>query len=95
MAVNKKEFIVPNASVGKRADSVIHELMPEYSRAKIQSWIKKGFIKLDLENFTTKRKMIGGELINVDIQPEEQANQFSPEDIALDIVYDDDDICHQ
>ena len=92
MAVNKKKFIVPNASVGKRADSVIHELMPEYSRAKIQSWIKKGFIKIDLENFTTKRKLIGGELIDVDIQPEEQANQFDPEEIALDIVYDDDDI---
>ena len=92
MAVNKKKFIVPNSSVGERADSVIHELMPEYSRAKIQAWIKKGFIKLDLENFTTKRKMIGGELIDVDIQPEEQANQFSPEDIPLDIIYDDDDI---
>ncbi len=92
MAVNKKKFIVPNASVGKRADSVIHELMPEYSRAKIQSWIKKGFIKLDLENFTTKRKMIGGESIDVDIQPEEQANQFSPEDIPLNIIYHDDDI---
>ena len=43
MAVNKKKFIVPNSYVGQRADSVIHELMPEYSRAKIQSWIKKGF----------------------------------------------------
>ena len=39
-----------------------------------------------------KEKLIGGELIDVDIQPEEQANQFDPEDIALDIVYDDDDI---
>ena len=92
MVVNKKKFIAPNTCVGKRADSVIHELMPEYSRAKIQSWIKKGFIKIDLENFTTKKKMIGGELIDIDIQPEEQANQFDPEDIALDIVYDDDDI---
>ena len=92
MAVNKKKFIVPNTFVGKRADSVLHELMPEYSRAKIQSWIKKGFIKIDSENFTTKKKVIGGELIDVDIQPEEQANQFDPEDIALDIVYDDDDI---
>jgi len=92
MVVNKKKFIAPNNCVGKRADSVIHELMPEYSRAKIQSWIKKGFIKIDLENFTTKKKMIGGELIDIDIQPEEQANQFDPEDIALDIVYDDDDI---
>jgi 23S rRNA pseudouridine1911/1915/1917 synthase len=92
MALNKKKFIVPNTYVGKRADLVIHDLMPEYSRAKIQSWIKKGFIRIDSEIFTTKRKMIGGELIDIDIQPEEQASQFIPEDIALDIIYDDDDI---
>jgi 23S rRNA-/tRNA-specific pseudouridylate synthase len=54
MVTNKKKFIVPNTYVGKRADLVIHTLMPEYSRAKIQSWIKKGFIKIDLENFTNK-----------------------------------------
>ena len=92
MVVNKKKFIVPNTYVGKRADLVIHALMPEYSRAKIQSWIKKGFIKIDLENFTNKRKVIGGELIDIDIQPEEQDNQFEPENISLDIVYEDDDI---
>ncbi|MDA9642486.1 23S rRNA pseudouridine(1911/1915/1917) synthase RluD [Nitrosomonadales bacterium] len=92
MAINKKNFVVPNKYVGQRSDSVIHELMPEYSRAKIQSWIKKGFIKIDSEKFTTKRKLIGGELIDVDIQPEEQANQFEPEDLAIDIVYDDEDI---
>ena len=92
MAVNKKKIIVPNSYVGQRADSVIHELIPEYSRAKIQSWIKKGFIKIDLKNFTTKKKIIGGESVDVDIQPEDQASQFEPEDIALNIVYDDDDI---
>ena len=92
MAVNKKKIIVPDAYVGQRADSVIHELMPEYSRAKIQSWIRKGFIKIDLQNFTTKKKIIGGELVDIDIQPEEQSSQFAPEDLALNIVYDDDDI---
>ena len=58
MAVNKKKFIVPNSYVGKRADSAIHELMPEYSRAKIQSWIKKGFIKIDLEISPLKENLL-------------------------------------
>ena len=92
MAEKKKKIIVPNFYVGQRADSVIHELMPEYSRAKIQSWIRKGFIKIDLQNCTSKKKIIGGESIDIDIQPEEQSSQFEPEDIALNIVYDDDDI---
>ena len=68
MVVNRKKFIASKYCVGKRADSVIHELMPEYSRAKIQTWIKKGFIKIDSKNFTTKKKMIGGELIDVDME---------------------------
>ena len=92
MVVNKKKFIVPNSYVGKRADLVIHELMPEYSRARIQSWIKKSFITIDSDSFTPKRKVIGGEQIDIDIQPEDQANQFLPEDLSLDIVYEDDDI---
>ena len=92
MAVNKKKFIVPNTCVGKRADSVIHELMPEYSRAKIQSWIKKCFITIDSDSFSPKRKVIGGERIDIDVQPEEQDNQFEPEDLSLDIIYEDDDI---
>ncbi len=92
MALNKKKFIVPNSYVGKRADSVIHDLIPEYSRAKIQSWIKKGFVKIDSENFSSKRKIIGGEVIDIEIQPEEQLNKFKPENIPLDIIYDDHDL---
>jgi len=92
MVVNKKKFIIPNTCVGKRADLVIHELMPEYSRARIQSWIKKSFITIDSDSFSPKRKVIGGELVDIDIQPEEQANQFEPEDLSLDIIYEDDDI---
>jgi len=92
MALNKKKFIVSNSYVGKRADSVIHDLIPEYSRAKIQSWIKKGFIKIDSENFLSKRKIIGGEEIDIEIQPEEQLNKFKPENISLDIIYDDHDL---
>ena len=92
MAVNKKKFIIPPSSVGKRADLVLHELLPEYSRARIQSWIKKGFIKIDSDCFSPKKKLIGGECVDVDIQPEDQDNQFEPEDMVLDIIYDDDDI---
>ena len=92
MALNKKKIIVSNIYVGKRADIVIHDLMPEYSRAKIQSWIKKGFIKIDSEYFSTNKKIIGGEIIDIEIQPEDQSNEFSPEKIELNIIYEDDDL---
>jgi 23S rRNA pseudouridine1911/1915/1917 synthase len=92
MAVNKKKFIIPNAYVGQRADLVIQKLIPEYSRARIQSWIKKSFITIDSVSFSPKKKVIGGELIDIAIQPEEQLNQYEPEDISLDIIYEDEDI---
>jgi len=92
MEVNKKEFIVPSSYVGKRADFVIHELMPDYSRVRIKSWINKGFIKINSNNFSPTKKMIGGEFVEVYIQSEEQSKQFDAEDIPLDIIYEDADI---
>ena len=92
MEVNKKEFIVPSSYVGKRADLVIHELMPDYSRVRIKSWINKGFIKINSNNFSPTKKMIGGEFVEVYIQSEEQSKQFDAEDIPLDIIYEDADI---
>ena len=92
MEVNKKKFIVPSSYVGKRADFVIHELMPDYSRVRIKSWINKGFIKINSNNFSPTKKMIGGEFVEVYIQSEEQSKQFDAEDIPLDIIYEDADI---
>ena len=36
------EITIPKELDGKRLDVALSELLPEYSRSKIQSWIKAG-----------------------------------------------------
>ena len=54
MKENKLELIIPKESIGKRADIALQELMSAYSRAKVQEWIKSGFILLENKKISSK-----------------------------------------
>jgi 23S rRNA pseudouridine1911/1915/1917 synthase len=73
-----------------RFDQTLAKLMPEYSRSRLQGWIEQGQATLDGAAASTKQKVWGGEAIAVlpQAHPSEQPHQA--EDIALDIVYEDD-----
>ncbi len=75
-----------------RFDQVLSGLLPEYSRSRLQDWVAQGLVKLDGMSATIKQKVWGGETIEVVPQshPSEQPHQ--PEDIALNIVFEDDSI---
>lgn len=104
--LNKKRVIevsIPMLLGGERLDVALQQLLPEHSRSRLQAWIKAGLVqitnsgslhnsKIDKHLLSAKTKMWGGE--QVEIYPPENAseNAFKPEDIALDIIYEDDDI---
>ena len=92
MADIKKEFIVPDSYSGKRADIVAQALMPEYSRVRIQRSMKDGFILCNNQKISPKEKLIGGELLCIVIQAQGSEDQFNPEEISLNVIYEDDDI---
>ena len=54
MNQEKLELIIPKTSTGKRIDIALQELMSNYSRAKIQAWIKSGFILLENKKISLK-----------------------------------------
>jgi len=87
----QKSFIVPEISTGKRIDQVASDLLPDYSRGLIQAWIKEGYLTLDGKTLKPKAKVLGGERIDLQVELEEQ-DEWLAEDIALNIVYEDDDI---
>ena len=89
-APDRKIFIVSNDCGGMRFDQVLAKLLPEYSRSRLQEWIAAGQATLDGAAATAKQKVWGGETIAVlpQAHPSEQLHQA--EDIALDIVYEDD-----
>ena len=83
---------VPESCLGKRLDQTIAEMFPEYSRSRLKDWILAGSVSVNGDVITKAReKMYGGESIeiNAEIEPEVR---FAPQEIELNIVYEDDDI---
>ncbi|WP_415899410.1 23S rRNA pseudouridine(1911/1915/1917) synthase RluD [Neptuniibacter sp. QD48_11] len=77
--------------VGKRLDQAVAQLFPDYSRSRLQGWIKDGSLKVDGEVKRPRDKLFGGETIVIDTQLE-MIEDHQPQDIPLDIVYEDDHI---
>lgn len=83
---------VSEAQLGQRLDQSLAELFPDYSRSRIKDWILQGRVTLNGVTATIpKEKVFGGERISIDAEIEEEL-RWEPQNIALDIVYEDDDI---
>ena len=82
---------VPVTMSGMRFDQVASELFPDFSRSRLQSWIKDGQLKLDGRIAKPKDKIIGGETLSLDAELEAQG-EWEAEEIDLDIVYEDEDL---
>lgn len=84
--------LVPASCLGKRFDQTLAEMFPDYSRSKLKDWILAGKVSVDGEVKTKPRdKMFGGETIKIDAEIETQVT-YQAQDIALNIVHEDDDI---
>ena len=89
--VIKQSVTVPDDQGGRRFDQIAAACFPEFSRARLQDWIRDGFLVVDGETRKPKEKLYGGEKLSlsVEVQPE---GQWEPENIPLDVVYEDNDI---
>ena len=84
-------IVIPDRLIGQRIDSALATMLPDYSRSKITAWVKKGDALLNNKTFKPKEKVLGGEVVAISIK-QEKTNQWQGEDIAIDVVYEDDDI---
>jgi len=80
---------VPDEYAGKRIDQVLALLLPDYSRSRLQQWIRKGLVTIDAKPCSVKSKVWGGEKISVKVLPDASELAFHPEDIPLSIVHED------
>lgn len=96
MSEAKNRYLtVPRELHGQRIDSVLAELIPEFSRSQLSTWLKAGKITVNNSQLKPKDKVAGGEEIDfaVDLSSlENKVERCDPEDIPLDIVYEDDEI---
>ncbi|MDF2530268.1 MAG: rRNA pseudouridine synthase, partial [Gammaproteobacteria bacterium] len=88
MSIIQASATVPYGLAGKRLDQVLAEIFPQYSRSRLQSWLKSEQIKVDGRVRRAKDKVIGGEIISLEaeIVPEQQ---WLAEEKDLNIVYED------
>ncbi len=82
---------IPEHMAGERFDQVAAQLFSDYSRARLQSWIKSGELTMDGEIHKAKVKVMGGEWLEVKVTLE-GSDRWQAQDISLDIVYEDDEI---
>ena len=85
------QAIVPAEMQGHRLDQAAAQLFPEYSRSRLQAWIKKGELRVDGAQQRSRDKVCAGASLQVEAELEQEV-RWQAQDIALDIVYEDDSI---
>lgn len=89
---NTITLTIPHDFGGLRLDVALQRLLPDHSRSRLQAWIKEGLVTVDDKPSTSKTKVWGGEKVVVQVQTKPEALAFTPENIPLNIVYEDDHI---
>ncbi|MBP9742704.1 MAG: 23S rRNA pseudouridine(1911/1915/1917) synthase RluD [Burkholderiales bacterium] len=83
---------IPNNLAGMRLDAALNAIIPELSRTKLTNLIKSGAILIDNKIIKPKEKVLGGENITINLPLSEETLAFTPQNIPLNIIYEDSDI---
>ena len=84
-------IIIPERMTGDRLDVALSEMLPDYSRSKITAWIKSGDALINNKAFKPKDKVNGSQVVMLSLN-KKQNNDWSAENIALNVVFEDEDI---
>ena len=82
------ELTIPAEMRGLRLDQALADLLRDYSRSRLQQWIRAGEVTLDGRVPRVRERLQGGESVCIHAEIVEQTAS-KPEPIALDLVYED------
>lgn len=82
---------VPLEYAGDRIDRVLRELHPDLSRSQWQRLVREKEVAISGQPVRANYKVSGGEIITA-VLPPPVASNIEPQDIPLDILYEDDDL---
>ena len=82
---------VPFDMGNKRLDQVAATLFPDYSRSRLQQWIKDGQLTVDGQTKRGRDKLVGGEELRLDAELVAEGD-WQPQPIPLEIVFEDEHI---
>lgn len=84
-------FFISEQNSGIRIDKYLNEIYSEKSRSNIQGLIESGNVKVNDKCIKSNYKLKNNDVVEVNI-PEPELLALEPENIPLDIVYEDSDI---
>jgi len=87
-----EKIYIPDELSGQRLDVALAEMFPDYSRSRLKQWIQQGQILLDGQQVKPKVKVYGEQELQLNIEAVEVSDDCLPEDIPLNIIYEDESL---
>lgn len=85
------EFQIPDECAGQRLDKVLAQLLPDYSRSRLQAWLKSGHIKVDGASPRPRDPVQGGENVVANLIAEKD-DRVAPQAIKLNLLFADESL---
>ena len=82
---------IPDELAGQRLDQALARMFPDYSRSRLKGWLLDGSVLIDGLARRPRDPVQGGERVVLTITAE-AAVRAEPEPMALDLVFEDDDL---
>ncbi|MGH8217928.1 MAG: 23S rRNA pseudouridine(1911/1915/1917) synthase RluD [Steroidobacteraceae bacterium] len=82
------ELTLPLELAGLRLDQALARALPQYSRARLQSWIGRGAVRIAGRIPRARDKVLGGESVRIEARLE-PAGSIAPEALPLEVLYED------
>lgn len=73
---------------GLRLDQALARALPQYSRARLQSWIEAGAVRIDGQVPRARDKVHGGERVRIEARLEPET-QVAAEALPVDVIHKD------
>ena len=89
--MTRNEFSVSEEFVGVRLDKFLSEMLPDISRSNLARLIEDGSVFVDGNSASKKLKLKANQIVTIEI-PDAKPTEIKPENIPLEIVYEDDDL---
>jgi len=80
--------IVPETFANQRLDLVAAQLFPDYSRSRLQTWIKDGQLKVNANAARPRDIVYGGDALSIDVYLQAE-QQWQAQAMPIDIVFED------
>lgn len=87
------EIVVDVTASGKRLDAALGLLLPDFSRSRMQKWLKDGAVQCNGEvEISPRRVVYEKDVLLVQPQASDEMKAYTPQQMDLDVVYEDADI---